>query len=33
VQGYLFSRPMRASAIAAYLQTARGHDFAIEVQP
>jgi diguanylate cyclase (GGDEF)-like protein len=33
VQGYLFSRPMRASAIAAYLQTARGYDFAIEVQP
>jgi predicted signal transduction protein with EAL and GGDEF domain len=28
VQGYLFSRPMRASAIAAYLQAPRGHDHA-----
>lgn len=30
VQGYLFSRPMRASAIAAFLQTALGQGYAIE---
>ncbi|NYH16448.1 putative bifunctional diguanylate cyclase/phosphodiesterase [Paraburkholderia bryophila] len=32
VQGYLFSRPMRASAIAAYLQTALGQGYAVEGQ-
>jgi len=30
VQGYLFSRPMRASAVAEYLHTTRGHDYAVQ---
>jgi diguanylate cyclase (GGDEF)-like protein len=33
VQGYLFSRPMRASAIATYLETARGYDYAAHMLP
>ena len=33
VQGYLFSRPMRASAVAGFLQTATGRGFAVAVQP
>ena len=33
VQGYLFSRPMRASAVAAYLQTALAQADAVEAQP
>jgi diguanylate cyclase (GGDEF)-like protein len=32
VQGYLFSRPMRASAVAAYLQTALAQAYAVEAQ-
>jgi diguanylate cyclase (GGDEF)-like protein len=31
-QGYLFSRPMRAGAVAAYLQTALAHAYAAEAE-
>ncbi|ABE35000.1 diguanylate cyclase domain protein [Paraburkholderia xenovorans LB400] len=30
MQGYLFSRPMRASAVAEYLHTTRGQDYAVQ---
>ena len=33
VQGHLFSRPMRASAVGAYLQAALGQARAMEAQP
>jgi diguanylate cyclase (GGDEF)-like protein len=32
VQGYLFSRPMRACAVAAYLQAAPGQAYALDAQ-